>query len=84
MLDFTGGFNARIAKEMSDSFLPNELTPILSDIQEAARKGEYKLPVYRSLNQKTCSALNEIGFKVISQGSSAIQMDGLYYMITWE
>lgn len=76
-------FNAKKAKLIVDGLHIDELHTVLADIKSEAEKGKTVLHIYISLNDITREELIKKGFRVISQPSICIQMDGLYYSVYW-
>lgn len=77
-------FDAKTAKELTESTMKGELNDVLSEIRDQALKGKYVLHLSRPLKRLTIESLSAKGFKVSNESSIAIQKDNLYHTISWE
>lgn len=76
-------FDAKQARAIVYSLEKDEFNEVLKEIKSAAESGQTIIYLYESINNSTIQKLIDRGFKVESQGSMAIQRDGIYYSITW-
>jgi len=77
-------FTAQDARDIMSSSRIRGLEYVLDDIKKEAEKGEHVLQIYKPMTSEIQDALKELGFKVSSYDSMAIQRDNLYYSIHWK
>jgi len=77
-------FDAKSAKELTESTMKGELNDVLTEIRDQALRGKYVLYMSRPLKKLTVESLRAKGFNVSDESSIAIQKDNLYHTIRWE
>lgn len=78
-------FNAKQAKQITDSQYTEQLYDILAQIKYRAEEGKSVLHIYSGhVRDKTKKELTDRGFRVVDHPSIAQQKDNLYYSIYWD